>query len=73
MRLHGMARIAWDESSVYLNGAGRTFEDGERELVAALCAKRRLDREDLPNWERPATRIGLLKWLRAYGAFQLDV
>ena len=66
LRLHGMARIAFDDSRLYLNGASRVLKEGEREPVAALCARRRLD-------DALAAALGTqsLRWLLAHGAFEI--
>lgn len=64
LRVHGMARIAFDDERIYLNGTARTFEPAERAGVRDLCALRRLN-------TRIISEIGpdLLRWLLAGGAF----
>lgn len=66
LRLHGMARIAFDDSTLYLNGNSRALQDGGREAIAALCARRRLD-------DALAAALGKrsLRWLLARGAFEI--
>lgn len=66
LRLHGMARLAFDDRTLYLNGVARRFEGSVREPVAALCAQRRLD-------GALAAALGerSLGWLLAHGAFEI--
>lgn len=66
LRLHGMARLAFDDYSLYLNGVSRPLDDRARTCIAALCASRRLDGP-------LAAALGkrTLRWLLAHGAFEL--
>ena len=66
LRLHGMARLAYDDSQLYLNGASRRFKGSEREPVGALCAQRRLDGALAVSLGKPC-----LGWLLAHGAFEI--
>ena len=66
LRLHGMARIAFDDETLYLNGAERRFEGQERECIARLCTLRRLNGALVSQLD---TRC--LRWLLAHGAFEL--
>jgi hypothetical protein len=61
-----MARIAFDDRTLYLNGAKRRFEGQERESIASLCSRRRLNRALV-------SQLGTqcLRWLLAHGAFDL--
>jgi len=63
LRLHGMTRIAYDEDTLYVNGDSRPLAAADREPVATLCARRRLDRV-------AQARLGddCLQWLLAQGA-----
>ncbi len=65
LHLHGMARIAYDDRNVYVNGAARALEATERSPVAALCTRRRLNQDT-------AARLGggCLQWLLEQGAFE---
>ena len=65
LRLHGMARIAYDDSTVYVNGAARALEDAERAAVASLCERRRLDRASVVT-----LGDACLQWLLEQGAFE---
>ena len=64
--LHGMARLAYDDGRVYLNGNSRKLDGDERFVIAALCRHRRLN-------HRTASKLGpdLGAWLLRYGAFAL--
>lgn len=65
LRLHGMARIAFDDKAIYVNGAARALEESDRAPVAMLCERRRLERDS-------ATMLGTgcLQWLLEQGAFE---
>ncbi len=65
LHLHGMARIAYDDRNVYVNGAARTLVEAERSPVAALCAHRRLNQDTAGR-----LGIGCLQWLLEQGAFE---
>lgn len=64
LQLHGMARLAFDDARVYLNGAANEATARDLECVRELCARRRMN-------ARIARRIDpeLLAWLLAEGAF----
>ena len=64
LRLHGMARLAYDDARLYLNGRSTALADDEIPAIAALCARRRLDRGSVA-----AMTPRLLRWLLAGGAF----
>ena len=66
LRLHGMARLAFDDKQVYLNGACRTLQAAERESIALLCARRRLNAAIVS-----ALGDQCLHWLLANGAFEI--
>lgn len=65
--VHGMARIAFDDERIYLNGTARVLEPARRNGVRELCARRRLN-------TRIIRKIGpdLLRWLLAEGAFDTE-
>jgi hypothetical protein len=65
LTLHGMARLAFDDSRIYLNGITRSGVDSDLECLRELCARRRLDQR-LLNIITPE----LLTWLLANGAFE---
>ncbi len=66
LRLHGMARLAYDDERVYLNGNSRSIGADQIDCVARLCEQRRLN---------TATSVAfapdLMAWLLAGGAFEL--
>lgn len=66
LRVHGMARLAYDENNVYVNGESRELEAQDRSVVASICDTRRL---------HSATAVAcsheLVGWLLAQGAFEL--
>ncbi len=66
LQLHGMARIAFDDSFVYVNGAKRTLRHDVRRPLGALCRQRRLDKTLVEKLQHQC-----LRWLLAQGAFAL--
>lgn len=65
-KLHGMTRLAYDDDHVYVNGQRRTINASERELIAGLCERRRLD-----GAAAVALSTELLAWMATIGAFEL--
>ena len=65
LTLHGMARIAFDDTRIYLNGSTRVSAASDLECIRELCARRRTNRR-LLNIITPE----LLAWLLANGAFE---
>lgn len=64
LSLHAMARLAYDDANVYLNGECLDLGPGDHDALATLCEKRSAGHELLlPGRER------LLRWLLANGAF----
>ena len=66
LRMHGMARIAWNDQCIFLNGKHRALGPGEATVAEALSATR----ENLPNIDLPARHPGLFRWLLQNGAFE---
>jgi len=67
LRVHGMARVAWDDCNVYVNGRHRELAEGETMVVEDLCCKRVLRLSG-----RAAQRhLGLLEWMLEAGTFEL--
>lgn len=66
LRLHGMARIAYDDNRLYLNGESCHLRLEDRESVEALVSRRRLSKKAF-------TEVGqeLLRWLLMHGAFEI--
>ena len=65
LTLHGMARMAFDDTRIYLNGSTRMAAQSDLECIRELCARRRTNRR-LLNIITPA----FLTWLLANGAFK---
>lgn len=66
MMLHGMARLAYDDERLFLNGRGRRLDPTERRAIAELCRRRRLTVGLRCNLAVPTVR-----WLLRHGAFTL--
>ncbi len=66
LKMHGMARVAYDDQHVYANGHERRITEKERAVVAEFCARRRLDSMALA-----ASSPDLLTWLAAKGVFEI--
>ena len=60
-----MARIAFDNERIYLNGSAREATRSELECIRELCARRQTNRR-LLNIITPE----LLTWLLTNGAFE---
>lgn len=73
LRLHGMARLAYDDERVYLNGRARSASDVERRMVARICADRQLSCADLPGNDAPGRDSALIRWMIFHGAFEILV
>ena len=70
LQLHGMARIAWDEERIYINGASRSLSPAQRDLVVKLCEERTLDCSLIPELLLKVELRQLIEWLQTQGAFQ---
>ena len=66
LKLHGMARLAYDDRRLYVNGRSRRLAADDIAAIASLCARRRLDRSSAV-----ALSEDLKRWLLAAGAFDL--
>jgi 50S ribosomal protein L16 3-hydroxylase len=70
LEIHGMARVAWSSGLVFANGEAHELPASAENLLAALCAARRLEPAEQRNWlHRKATRR-LLEWLWKCGIFE---
>ena len=65
LTLHGMARIAFDDTQIYLNGITRVAAQSDLECIRELCARRRMNSR-LLNIITP----DFLTWLLANSAFE---
>jgi 50S ribosomal protein L16 3-hydroxylase len=64
--VHGMARIAYDDRNLYVNGRFMALPEGSRSMVENICAKRRYARQPqtIADWQH------CLKWMLKMGAFE---
>ena len=72
MRLdvHGMARLAWSNDTVFANGHVHPLPDAAKDLLEALCASRYADSAALESWLRCDATRRLLDWLWQCGVFE---
>lgn len=66
LRLHGMARLAFDDNHLFVNGAKRSLGDDDKASIARLCTRRKLDESSVARLD-----AGCLHWMLAQGAFEL--
>ena len=66
LRIHGMTRIAWNDATVFVNGAGTPVVDDGSTFLADVCARRRLRLHGTARrrWREVAA------WMAARGAFE---
>lgn len=64
--VHGMARIAYDDDNIYVNGSMRPLAPTHAKLVRDICSKRKLA---LLEIDSPPTR-DLICWMLESGAFE---
>jgi 50S ribosomal protein L16 3-hydroxylase len=67
LTVHGMARIAWDDCNVYVNGRCRPLQSGEAAVVEEICRTREL-RRSASAFESTRELVG---WLLETGAFEI--
>ena len=72
LAVHGMARIAFDDRNIYLNGRHLRASPETVSLVARICASRELQKDVLPSMRGRDDGIELLRWLLVHGAFNLS-
>lgn len=67
LNVHGMARIAWDDGHVYVNGRHLTMSLAGSDFVAGICRRRQL------NGPLPADpdAVILTTWMLRSGAFEI--
>lgn len=67
MSIHGMARIAYDDHNLYVNGRYRALSADTRALAAQVCAERRYvgRATAVAQWEDS------LAWMLKMGAFEI--
>jgi 50S ribosomal protein L16 3-hydroxylase len=67
LKVHGMARIAWDNWNVYVNGRSRQLERGDAEVVEEICRVRGVPRRAAAH----RSSRELLGWMLKSGAFEI--
>ena len=67
LKVHGMARIAWDDRNVYVNGACRPRADADPGWLQQICEKRAVPRSPEPA---SASR-DCLRWMLENGTFEI--
>ncbi|MCH8278339.1 MAG: hypothetical protein IIC12_05345, partial [Proteobacteria bacterium] len=72
LAVHGMARIAFDDRNIYLNGRHLRANPETVSVAARICASRALRKDDLVSMRGSDCGIELLKWLIMHGAFDLN-
>ena len=65
--VHGMARIAYDEKNIYVNGSHMARPEGSNTFVGAVCATRRIT-GPLPSVGKMAEMVA---WIAESGGFEL--
>lgn len=65
--VHGMSRIAWDDSNIYLNGEHHEIAPESKSFVSKLCKTRVVS----GVLEETANEADLLRWLLQHGGFDL--
>jgi 50S ribosomal protein L16 3-hydroxylase len=65
--VHGMACIAWDDQSVYVNGAQRPRSAGDADWLRSMCALRALDGALIVD----SAARECVAWMLRMGAFDL--
>lgn len=66
LEMHGMARVAYDDHHVYVNGQKRQITEQERAALAGLCRRRCLDRALMAAFSPE-----LFAFMVASGAFEI--
>ncbi|HNP65068.1 MAG TPA: cupin domain-containing protein [Woeseiaceae bacterium] len=67
LAMHGMAQVAFDDCSLFVNGQNRPLLQGARRLLAEICSNRRLVR----SARRDPDLAPVLTFLLAHGAFEI--
>ena len=65
--VHGMARLAWDDSNVYVNGRSYILPSGSDDLMQEICRDRRLHGPLAGAPEREELAV----WMLTAGAFEI--
>lgn len=67
LAVHGMARIAYDDRNIYVNGSHMALPDGSGTFIGDLCATRRI-MGPLPSVGKMAEMVA---WIAKSGGFEL--
>lgn len=67
LAVHGMARIAWDDANVYVNGACRARGGVHSAWLESICANRRLPAASLKETEI----VDCVAWMLEMGLFEI--
>jgi len=67
LRVHGMAKIAFDDRKVYVNGQNHSISPELKPILAAICSARALHSKHLETKEHE----NLAHWLLRVGAIEL--
>jgi 50S ribosomal protein L16 3-hydroxylase len=71
LNVHGMARVAFDDTNIYLNGRCLPMSANMRTVAASLCKQRHLSRRDVLRLENTVQGTRWLQWMLAGGAFDV--
>ncbi len=66
LRIHGMSRIAWNDTAVFVNGASKPLVDDAGSFLLDVCVRRRLR---LPG-DAPRSWHEIADWMASRGAFE---
>lgn len=72
LKVHGMTRLAYDDSNVYVNGSSRWVGVDLIPVFAGLCRERRLSRKIFNHLDKDPDHHGLFEWMIGQSAFDLD-
>ena len=67
--VHGMARVAWSENRIFVNGLSLALPAGGRDRMAALAESRAIDSDELQAWLADPELHAALEWLWSTGLF----
>ena len=67
LAIHGMARIAYDDRNIYVNGSHMALPDGSSTFIGELCAARRIT-GPLPSIRKSAEMVA---WIAKSGGFEI--
>ncbi len=71
LRVHGMARLAFDDANIFVNGVDSRLDKDLSGLVAGLCSKRLLTVAERRRFSATLRGADLLAWLTSVGTFEI--